>query len=192
MPQIHLTQEPGDVWVPNSFIRQEADQFEETLHAAVQFRRLLQAANPRLDLRWGGGPPWPIHPRWYIVMRDTEGLAHFWVIQTPEGEYCEPEERHLNRLRESDLEVNPRLIAQIKKRQEDERIAALKRGDDLHRQFRERLNEALGHLFDSSMPVSETSKRIAEGGITPSEAERRKQQRLSDIRNRRLNRKQWG
>ena len=184
MARLQLTSEPADVWLPDTFIREQADQAEEQLLKAVEFRRLLQAADERLDIRWGGAPPWPIYPRWYIIRRSPQGRAFFWVIQTEEGEYCEPQERHLNRLRESDLEVNPKLWDKIMAEREAEKRRSQVAEATRHEHFRERLTEALAHIFDGHIPVTGGHKDVLEGVARDRPVDQGKTKR-------RLNRKEW-
>lgn len=120
----------------------------EVAHARL-FLVGLKEIDPRLDLVYAKPNSTLLQGGyWYIVRRNDDAPPAFWVVQNDDGSPCAPDERHLQRMHEMDTARNGGYEAfnrgrdEAKKKAERERV-------ETHREFREKLDEKLAHLYGS-------------------------------------------
>lgn len=136
------------------------EEFDEAydIAAAALFRRRIKDLDPRLDLIFvkEGAKHFPISPRWYIIRRNELVTPTFWVIETPEGEYCMPTELHYQGLLKLDTWSSRRsVVDEVKAKQERKKRDKEKRKAALSEQFRETLLDRLEHLANPRVAVPE-------------------------------------
>jgi hypothetical protein len=184
---------PDDnLWLPSAFLEAESTKAEEDLLVIVEFRKQLRLIDERLGCVHGAGPPWPKWPRWYIIRTAPEGRPYYWVVEDEQGEYCVPDQRHLDRLMEIDGERNPKAWYAYRTFREKRERERQKRIDAKSEEFQEKLLDAIGHIEDTRIPVSSDAKRQAEGGTpTLTKEQRRARYRERSKSGVKLNGKSW-
>lgn len=126
----------------------------EKLASAVMFRRRLKEIDSRLDLIFvhERSIVFPDSPRYYIIRRNDVGPTAYWVIQTPDGEYCEPGEEHIQALQRKDA-ASRNLADELRRAHEKAELEKQKAKVARSEQFREALNERLSHVLDTRIAV---------------------------------------
>lgn len=152
-----------NLWLPEEVAEEytPAAQGDADVQKALEFRGLLKQVDDRLDIIWVKpyAPSFPIGGRWYIIRQGTLGAAwSFWIIQSPSGEYAAPEESDLDELRERDAAAHPDVWRRMLKARADEERRREKAKDELHREFREKLDERIRHNHDTQVAVTEEFK----------------------------------
>jgi hypothetical protein len=146
------------LWLPENEHAEDlvVDRAWERLGAAREFRAALKAIDERLDLVWApeGSTSVPKDNRWYIIRRGDSGIGGMWMCEDEHGEYCEPNERHLDAL----CQMDPSKTGNAHRRIADGR-AARKAAREAHRadksaEFRESLLDRLDHIYDARVFVS--------------------------------------
>lgn len=119
-------------------------------YEAIWFREELKSLDPSLDLIFvkPGSRVFPESPRFYITKYREHTNDAFWVIQDENGNYCPPDQRHLDRFMQGDTHRNPRLRDEYQKTREMRKRRAAKRKAELLDQFEEMLLERLDFVFD--------------------------------------------
>lgn len=128
------------------------------LEVALSFRRQLKALDERLTVFWAK-PGSPLAAadgtgRWYIVrVHPNPELTNYWVVEDEQGNYCVPQQRHIDRLQQMDTWTGRRrysdfeLARSAKKRKKEAELA------ELRRELREKLEERLAHINDTRVSV---------------------------------------
>src|SRR4051812_31475216 len=103
MSQIEVREQ--ELVIPENFFdaRQEYELVRKTEHdvaVALDFRRLLKQVDARLDLMFvkAGTRVFPKGERYYITRRNEGVQPSFWLVEDEHGEFCVPDQRHLDRL----------------------------------------------------------------------------------------------
>lgn len=159
----------SDVWLPEGYDLNQARPLDLTDPIeAIAFRERLRDVDPnRLDMiRTLPGARDIDADRFVIVYKHESGFVSFFVIADPNGDDCVPDERHWDRLMAYDEARNPgKLLAKFREQRELVAAQARVARENQREQFRDRLNDAAKHLFDSQVPVSGAHKdRIAGKG----------------------------
>jgi len=137
---------------------------EQDVALAVAFERELKKYDPRLSLIWvkENSTVFPRSPRWCIVRRNEKTVDSYWLIETEDDEYSEPTPKHFERLISIDTwGPNHAFRDNLKKDRERKEAAALYRKEEKRREFREKLNERLGHVYDTQVSVPNPEAREA-------------------------------
>lgn len=130
----------------------------------VDFRRALKQIDSRLDLIYAKeGAKALKGNRWYIIRRNDNLPPQLWEIEDENGEYCEPDERHMRRFLEGDTARHPDLYRKFEQARVDRKLRAEKAIEDKSEEFRSKLGERLNHVFDGRIAVTGTMKAIAAG-----------------------------
>lgn len=139
------------------------------IHVAKEFRALLKSLDDWLDLIWvkEGATNFEHPGRWHIVRWHPGGnpeLNVYWVVQTPDGAYCIPNQTHLDALMKMDTRTRDvyRGIQEGRSRKKEERRKAF---EAKREEFRETLLERLSHVFDTRIAVTPAMKARATGGL---------------------------
>jgi hypothetical protein len=164
---------PLNLWLPETSAEEwdpAAAAGKSTGHA-LQFRAYLQDIDSRLDLVWvkDQAASFPEHcwNRWLMVRWNEGAPPTFWVVQDPDGGYCEPDERHLEALRAIDSAARPDVWRRHQQSVARRNADAQWRKDETHRRFREELADRLDHIFDARIAVPASVERaLAHQGPT--------------------------
>lgn len=160
-----MSQDLSELWIPGAAQDELLVQAACEVGEAILFRQLLQDYDPDLDLiraKENATSPGLKPGYWYIVRRPNLNVGRawgLWEISEPNGDYCMPREEHFDRLREKDAWARPGLYHEYRKRQEEKVRQGEKRDAELHREFREKLNERL--KFNHSRAVMVPKKMEA-------------------------------
>jgi hypothetical protein len=128
---------------------------EHDVAIAHAFGRLLRELDPQLTLFWvkSDSTSFENPGRWHIGrLHSNPELNTYWVIQNEDGSYCEPQERHLERLRAMDSHSR-NVMEDMRRRRKLRHQAARQRFDERRAMFRELLEERLAHIYGSSIRV---------------------------------------
>lgn len=134
---------------------QDEMDFAKSAEVARSFDHMLQALDPNLRLVWvkHDAKNFSDPGRWHIVrFHPNPELVAYWVVQNPDGSYCEPTERHLERLRQMDSHTRD-VMEDIRQRRKAKAAARRKLVDERRREFREKLTERLEHIASSKISV---------------------------------------
>jgi len=158
-----ITQRDSGLYAPGTVneANEEWTEAQESSSKAIAFRRLLKEVDPRLDLLWvkENAEFFPIACRWYIVRWNENVDASYWVIQTDDGEYSDPEMEHFNRLRQNDT-ANVDVWEEYQKARVSREKSSANRLEELRREFREKLTERLDHIYNASVPITNKPKSM--------------------------------
>lgn len=125
-----------------------------SIASARAFLRELKAIDSRLELIWARPNAESLDGGfWYIVRRNEHAPDTYWQINDGDGVYADPEWRHIERLKAADAAAHPRIYEDYRRRCDADRAAGEKTREELHREFRERLLERLGHVYDTQIAV---------------------------------------
>ena len=146
-----------EFWTPESELEATAEYEAGRIADRCRwFVRELKSRDPRLGLIYikSGSTTFPKSPRWAIV-RDNELInPSYWMIEDEHGEFCEPQQRHLDRLDEMDASkktVGPgEELARAREAKQREKLG---RKNEKRREFREKLLDRLNHLYDARVSV---------------------------------------
>jgi hypothetical protein len=136
---------------------QHVDEFDPQpdIEIARAFDRLLRQIDDRLRCFWVKTDATSFeHPgRWHIArLHPNPELCAYWVIQHDDGSYCEPQERHLERLKAMDSHTR-NVLEGMRQRRRDRDAARRKAFDETRREFREKLLDRLDHLYNARISV---------------------------------------
>lgn len=131
------------------------------------FQSMLNDLDPHLRVFWVPEAATSFeHPgRWHIGrfgVRDE--LNAYWVVQTPEGTYCEPQQMHFDRLLQMDtFRDAKRAYQKLQQARTDRQLRRRKEFEARREAFRELLTERLDHIFDTRIAVTGGMKSRAIG-----------------------------
>ena len=133
------------------------------------FQAMLKERDVRLDLLWAKpGAKLLDGGYWYIIRRNEGAPASYWKVEDEDGKPCAPGDRHLAELDRIDAAKHPDAYRQYRKRQDALRAAGEKTSDEMHREFREKLEERLASVYDTRIAVTAAMKARADGQhVTP-------------------------
>lgn len=134
-----------------------ADEFDPMadIEVARSFNRLLQSIDDKLFCFWVKPDAEAFdHPgRWHIGrLHSNVELNTYWVCETPEGGYREPNESDLEWLREHDSHTRD-VLAAMRERRKLKDAAKRQRFEEIRREFREKLKERLDYNYSSQILV---------------------------------------
>lgn len=139
------------------------DEFDPAPDIAVAkaFDDLLQTLDSRLRCIWvkPDAESFPVGGRWYIArFHSNPELSAYWVIQGDNGEYCEPQMRHFERLQAMDTWTGRRTYQDFVDARSAKKKAQAKQFEEKRREFREKLDERLRHINDARISVPSLPK----------------------------------
>lgn len=140
---------PDSVWIPEADSDElDVDAARGIGHAAL-FRLDLKAIDDRLDIVWARPGAEALEGGyWYIVRRNPRPMHDtYWKVCTPDGGYADPGIEHLEALRARDQHRHGSMYAAHRRREEERERQGKKRLAETSREFREKLEERLDHLF---------------------------------------------
>ena len=183
------------LWLPEGVHPDEARplDFSDSMQAHV-FRNQLKMVDPaRLDMIRTSPQARMLDPdRYLIVYKSEGGLVSWFLIQDEDGNFCEPDERHWDRLMRYDqARSNGSLLDKFRRERDMVQAAARQWREDRSEQFRDELGAAMKHLYDSQIHISADAKDAADGKLTDAQKKQRAAKRKADRRNRKPNRKSW-
>jgi hypothetical protein len=162
----------GGIHLPNTMLEEYDQQAAKSIGYAGLFRHSLKQLDTRLDLVWAKPGAEALDGGfWYIVRRNDDAPASYWKIQTEQGEYADPGPEHLEWLKSIDSHRHPGVYHDHRKRQDERVRQGKKRMEELHREFREKLEERVAQLYGTSIAVTGEMKAraagdaVTEGGV---------------------------
>jgi hypothetical protein len=153
-----------------------AEEFDATHDIAVAraFDEMLKTLDPRLRCFWvkADSVNFENPGRWHVgFFHSNPELRTYFVVQDPDGSYCEPSERHFEELKRRDSWTR-NAYSDIERARAQRKGRAVRAFEEKRREFREKLLDRLGHIHDSriSVPraIGETGGRL----ILPAGVER--------------------
>jgi hypothetical protein len=148
------------LWMPER-VEQAREQQEgvEGVAAALAFRRRLKELDSRLDLFYSKPTATAFKPhRWIITRRNDLVPDSYWLVEGEDGEYCEPSDKHFQRLQEYDTQAHADVWKRMEREQKRRRESGEKKHEEKRREFREKLLERLDHEFETTVPVTSADK----------------------------------
>lgn len=150
------------IFLPGHHVDEATDGAFADLAVAQAFNKLLKAIDPCLKLAWvpENAASFENPGRWHIVRENPHNpeFNTYWVVQTPDGRYCEPQEMHLERLKAMDTFAGKRMDLEIANARSERKKRAAQRMEDARREFRETLAERLDHIYDARIAISPAMK----------------------------------
>ncbi len=129
--------------------------------SVMGFRVALQEIDPRLDVVFAKpGAKVLDGGYWYIVRFNDNAPPSFWKVSDEHDAPCAPDERHLRRMHEIDTTRNGG-YQRFERIREQAARAEQKQREEQHREFREKLDERLGHLYGSRIVVPSSVPSVA-------------------------------
>lgn len=131
---------------------------------AYELNTLLRIIDDRLRCFWVRVNATSFeHPgRWHIGrFHSNPEFNTYWVICNEDGSYCEPQERHLQRLLQYDTHARNR-YADIEKARTTRKAEKRKQMEDTRARFRDELQDRLDHLYDARIAVPKNPLVVVE------------------------------
>lgn len=185
-----------DLWLPEGVSSEQARPLDFTdSHQAWVFRTQLKELDTnRIDMiRTLAGCEFAEGDRYLIVYRSEDGLVSFFLIQDEDGSFCDPDERHWDRLMRYDqARSNGSLLDKFRKEREMVVAAGKVAHEDKRAEFRERLDDAFSHLFDSKVAIGGRAKDLVDAAIQregPDPVEAARGDKTHTLK--KMNRRQW-
>lgn len=125
------------------------------IEVARAFDRLLQSLDDKLRCFWvkPDAKSFENPGRWHIArLHSNPELNAYWVVQNEDGSYCEPQQRHLDRLKAMDSHTR-NVLEDIHKLRRTRDIERHKAFMERRREFREKLEERLDHIYNARISV---------------------------------------
>lgn len=122
----------------------EVHLFREWLHE-LDVRLDILYAKPGAKLLDGG--------YWYIYRRNEAAVPTYWKVSDADGRPCVPDRRHIEMLERIDGSRHPRIYQEYRQRQDRARRAKEETAEDRHREFREKLDEKLKHIYEADARI---------------------------------------
>lgn len=158
-----------DLWLPEGVSPEEARplDFTDPMEAHVFRNQLKKLDTNRLDMiRTLPGCTFTEGDRFLIVYRSEDGLVSYFLIQDVDGSDCVPDTRHWDRLMRYDqARSNGSLLDKFRKERELIRGVELAEKEDKRAEFRERLGDALSHLYDPKIAVGGRAKDLIDNAL---------------------------
>lgn len=147
-----------EIFIPGMYVDEVQDGAERDVEMARAFNAMLKAIDETLTLAWVSPhveSGYEHKGRWHIVRVHPHHpeLNTFWVIQTPEGEYCEPQEMHLQRLQAMDTYTGKRTYRDFERARGERKRKAAAKFEEKRREFRELALERVNHVLDARIAV---------------------------------------
>jgi hypothetical protein len=133
----------------------EYDRASHDVALIPAYRAMLKAVDPQLDIIWvkPKAKNFADPGRWHVVRwHSNPELTAYWVIQNEDGSYCEPQQRHFDRLMAMDSWCRHR-YSDITRARSQEAERKRKRLEETRREFREKLDERLDHVLNGRIAV---------------------------------------
>lgn len=151
-----------ELWTPQSELEATAEYEVERIKGRMSwFLGELKKLDSRLGLIYikPGSTVFPKSPRWAITRKNELTLPSYWIIEDENGNFCEPDQRHLDRMHQMDAAKSKTSAAQILE-DERRRVDAEKRAakEETSREFREKLLDRLNHIYDPRISVPKDIK----------------------------------
>ena len=143
--------------------------YEHDVQIASVFNAMLKTLDPYLRCFWVSPNSETFeHPgRWHVARFHHGGndeLNAYWVIQTPDGKYCEPQQMHFDRLLQMDtFRDAKRAYEKLQKARTDRQERRRKQFEETREYFRELLTERLAHIQDARIAITPGMKARSEG-----------------------------
>jgi hypothetical protein len=161
----------NELLVPQNILdaTNEYSSAEYELDQVMDFRKYLKQIDSRLDVIWvkPGAKVFPKGNRWYIIRRNETVMPSFWLVEDEHENYCVPDERHLNKLREYDTAAHPDVWKKFQRAHTERKLRAEKAIEAKREEFRTKLAERLDHVFDANILVTPAMKDQIEGVKPP-------------------------
>ena len=142
------------LYIPGTHGMEYDEDAARTYAHAQMFLGELKAIDSRLELVWAKPNAESLDGGfWYIVRHNEHAPDTYWQINDGAGEYSDPEWRHLERFKAADTAAHPDIYRNYRAR-ENARIAQGEQSRaELHREFREKLDARLKHLYEVQIHV---------------------------------------
>jgi hypothetical protein len=143
-----------------------AEEFDPNPDAriAYELNTLLRIIDDRLRCFWVrvNATSFEYPGRWHIGRFHTNPEFNtYWVICNEDGSYCEPQERHLQRLLQYDTHARNR-YQDIEKARSTRKAEKRKQLEDTRRRFREELLDRLEHIANGRISVPKAVPVVVE------------------------------
>ena len=140
------------LYIPGAHGMEYDEDAARTYAHAQMFLGELKAIDSRLELVWAKPNAESLDGGFWYIVRHNEHADTYWQINDGAGEYSDPEWRHLERFKAANRRA-PRHLPQLPGAR-DARIAQGEQSRaELHREFREKLDARLKHLYEVQIHV---------------------------------------
>lgn len=149
------------MWIPEDFQNELMLEAAYEVSGAILFRQMLKEYDEDLELyrvKEQSTHPDLTPGYWFIFRKPNYNVGRapgLWRINEPDGSYCEPRLEHFERLKEKDAWARPGLYQAYRARQDERARQGEKRNEELHREFREKLDERVRALNPSLLVTKE-------------------------------------
>jgi hypothetical protein len=132
-------------------------EYEEARHiaAVVLFRRELKKIDPLLDVIYAkpNAQYLPKGNRFYIIRRNPLCPPTFWLVEDEYENYCEPDYRHLQKMKQMDSARSNDVAEGIRREAERKQEEKARKKAERSERFRELALERLSHALDKRIAV---------------------------------------
>ncbi len=140
----------------------DAEAVMDTVTAA-KFRKRLRELDPRFDVVYFGPEATAVEipNRFYIVRTNELTVPTYYVVQDEKGEFCVPDQRHIDKLMEGDLWSRLDVADELRKARDAKEKAKEKKKAAKSEEFQETLLERLGHVYDTHVAIPDQEAEAA-------------------------------